>query len=194
MALNEGSRTPWGKADYIENIAPGIQRVGTPSHGGYKLDRERNAQVNARWRREGGWYEEDCEWAIVFLTFESTFQETASTEHVFRTDLENAHRAARGYYPDEYTAVTGTRVTLEQSHVLRRRKFEAENRDNYVAVSGWGDWHPKVPAGFVGVLARKGGVAVQGERWFLIPKADYDNKGELGIVIRPDHQEWSDHA
>lgn len=36
--------TPWGKADYEKVYAEGIVFYGTPSHGGFKLDRERNAR------------------------------------------------------------------------------------------------------------------------------------------------------
>jgi len=193
MTLKAGSRTKWGKADHVTNVAPGIQNVSTPGHGGYKLDRARNAEVHAAWRREGGWYEEDCEWSIVWLTFEQAFRDHAPTDHVFRSTLEQAHHTARQYYPDEYTAVTGSRVTPEQSRELRRRQFAADNRANYVATSAWGEWHAKVPAGFVGVVARKAGTDRTDQRYFLIPAADYEAREEFGLVIRPEHQEWSDH-
>lgn len=62
--------SPWGKVDGCETIAPGFLSVSTSSHGGIKLDRARNAKVPEQWRRPGGWYEEDSDYAIPFLVFE----------------------------------------------------------------------------------------------------------------------------
>ena len=74
-------RTPWGEAQRIERIAPGIEFVSTASHGGYRLDSERNSVVPRAWRAAGfnglparGWYEEDCDWSMVALTFSQFFQ------------------------------------------------------------------------------------------------------------------------
>jgi hypothetical protein len=72
--------TPWGRADYMEPVADGIMLVMTPRHGGFHLSPERNAQVPKRWRAASfnglawqGWYEEDCDWCIVVLTFPEEF-------------------------------------------------------------------------------------------------------------------------
>ena len=45
-------------------LAPGAWTLSTAGHGGIKLNRKRNALVPADARAKGGWYEEDCEWAI----------------------------------------------------------------------------------------------------------------------------------
>jgi len=73
--------SPWGAIDRVTEIAPGIVFVSTSSHGGFHLDDERNAQVPLRWRetswnRQGmaGWYEEDCDWCLVALTFPNVFE------------------------------------------------------------------------------------------------------------------------
>lgn len=75
--------TPWGVPDEQRELAEGIIFVGTPSHGGFWLDEERNALVPASWRKasfngqgEGGWYEEDCDWCLVALTFPGLFEAT----------------------------------------------------------------------------------------------------------------------
>jgi hypothetical protein len=73
--VRPGSGTPWGTADFVEVLAPGITSVSTPSHGGIHLSPERNAQVHPVWRSDNGWYEEDCEANIVLITF---FGELAS--------------------------------------------------------------------------------------------------------------------
>ena len=72
--------TPWGYADNIESVAEGIDFVSTPSHGGYRLSDDREEQVQkafpgfkpfaGNWK---GWYEEDCDWCVVVLTFPTLF-------------------------------------------------------------------------------------------------------------------------
>jgi len=59
-----GQRTPWGKAQDITGIGEGLWWVSTASHGGVKLDAKRNRLIPQAARMPGGWYEEDCKWAI----------------------------------------------------------------------------------------------------------------------------------
>ena len=70
--------TPWGHADYIKHIAPGIIFVSTPSHGGYKVERDVLRTMPKKYRVGGGWYEEDCEAVKVVLAFPKYF----SPDHV----------------------------------------------------------------------------------------------------------------
>jgi hypothetical protein len=56
--------SPWGAVQHGERLADGVFFVSTAGHGGIKLDRARNALVPEVFRKEGGWYEEDCDWAI----------------------------------------------------------------------------------------------------------------------------------
>lgn len=71
--------TPWGESDYVKDIGRGIIRADTPSHGGYWVpDHEAKAipaSYRARAERSNGgdWYEEDCEWASVAVTFPDLF-------------------------------------------------------------------------------------------------------------------------
>jgi hypothetical protein len=83
-SIRVGSHTPWGSADFAEELAPGIVIVCTPSHGGIHLDDERNAKVDLVWRNANGWYEEDCEANIVFATFfgELAGETTSSLERI----------------------------------------------------------------------------------------------------------------
>ena len=74
--------TPWGMAQSEETIGDGIVVYTTASHGGYRLSDERQAEVEARipefepWAGTG-WYEEDCDWAVVALMFPAAFPEDA---------------------------------------------------------------------------------------------------------------------
>lgn len=69
VTLKWGDRTPWGEAQEVEHVAPGIAIVSTAGHGGVKLSAARNREVPAPLRRAAGWYEEDCEFHIVARTF-----------------------------------------------------------------------------------------------------------------------------
>ena len=111
--MKEGDYTIWGKVQHVKERAPGIFEVSTSSHGGFKLDRARNARVAAAWRREGGWYEEDIDWAIVLFTFPELFESEDQRASVIST-LKN-------WLPDSYTEVTGQAVALEESFYLRER-------------------------------------------------------------------------
>ena len=60
--------TPWGPPQDIEELAEGVWRVSTASHGGLKLSRERWDSLPAAVRRtlfNPTFAEEDCEEPIV---------------------------------------------------------------------------------------------------------------------------------
>jgi len=76
--------------------------VITAGHGGFKLDPALNAQVPEVCRRRGGWYEEDCEWAIPFLVFPELFEEAHDHEWPFEMLQQDAINTLREYNPDAY--------------------------------------------------------------------------------------------
>lgn len=181
--VGEGMRTPWGKADSIEQIAPGIVFVGTSTHGGYKLEPSMNQKVNSVWRKQGGWYEEDVDYNIVHLTFPNIFDSSK---------VDSAKKALKHYYPDEYEKVTGESVKPEDSHVLRQRAFYKQHANDWISYAAWGDWHDKVPKGMVGVVAKKGGREGSGpEKYFLVPEKDYATRGENFVVDPSRHKEFN---
>ena len=72
----KNTSSPWGKVQTAEVIAPGIVSVTTASHGGILLSHERYQQMPERFRETfagGRWYEEDCDWAKVAVTFPDCF-------------------------------------------------------------------------------------------------------------------------
>lgn len=77
-----GAPTPWGPAETVRKIAPGIIIVSTASHGGAWLDEDRNLSVPSAWRQYAArwshgsgdqWYEEDGAILAVILTFPEYF-------------------------------------------------------------------------------------------------------------------------
>jgi len=168
-----GGRSPWGKIQVVEVILTGdIWVVSTAGHGGIKVSRSYQARIPKFIRREGGWYEEDIDWAIVAVTFPEAFKEK---------DVEGAHKTMVSWLPDEYRRLTGKEISAQESFVMRERKARAKHRDDWVVKGAWGDWHEAVPPGMVGVVATKGGRGGK-ERWFLVAENRY-TIGPIGYVI-----------
>jgi hypothetical protein len=76
--------TPWGKSDSVTELGAGIQFVTTAGHGGYYVPPALNSLVPMAWRDASfnaqgrfGWYEEDCDWSMVALTFPTIFPPAA---------------------------------------------------------------------------------------------------------------------
>lgn len=97
--MREGTRTPWGPAQYIEPVGPegGVYSVSTASHGGYyvpdvllsRIPQEARDYA-ARWSGSHNWYEEDCASAAVVLAFPELFTPRL---------IESAKLAAAQYFP-----------------------------------------------------------------------------------------------
>lgn len=184
----------WGKIDYIKEVAEGIQSISTPGHGGYKLDRKRNSMVHPAWRKKGGWYEEDCEYAIVWYTFPEAIVNTREHKPMTRDEvISESVYTLKNSYPDEYETVTGEKVTAEESRKVAEREFLAKHANDYIVVCAYGDWHKDVPSGMVGVEATLGGDrTIHGKRkYFLLPEDEYDTRDQFGYVIKPGANIWN---
>ena len=71
-------QTPWGHADQVKEIAPGIWSVSTPGHGGIYVAEWRRATMPAYLSADtpysgNGWFEEDCDWALACAAFPVEF-------------------------------------------------------------------------------------------------------------------------
>jgi hypothetical protein len=99
--------SPWGAVEHVTQLAEGIWQIDTASHGGIFLSDQRMAEMPVE-RREtkyskGGWFEEDCDWALVAVTFPDAFKD----EHV-----EIAREIVRNFHPAARMRVGGTFGTL----------------------------------------------------------------------------------
>lgn len=183
-------QTPWGPSQTCEPLGAGVVQVTTASHGGIHLAPEQNAKVHQAWRDAAGWYEEDCDWAIVAVTFQTLF-----SAYQFRL----AHATARDWMPDKYERVFGVTLLPAESHTRRMQMFQAATADKLVATAAWGSGQTHggrepVPDGMVGVIAciggRCGGRDAE-ERWFLVPTAEYQQREQFGFVVDEQrHAEW----
>ena len=103
-------QTPWGKSDSIEDIGNGILAVTTPSHGGYYVPLVLWATMPEPYQKTfagGTWYEEDCDWAKVVLSFPKLF----SPE-----EYQGAISTAKHYFPEDYDAVNSGYAEFRKTH------------------------------------------------------------------------------
>ena len=96
FTYREMRTTPWGEPDQPEGwrtVAPGIEWITTPSHGGFRLSRERYESMPERYRRASftrdQHFEEDCSWCAVVLAF---------PEHFPQSMRDSADRTWRSYF------------------------------------------------------------------------------------------------
>ncbi|MQB12394.1 hypothetical protein DXT96_21360 [Agrobacterium sp. ICMP 6402] len=171
--IQAGASTPWGMAQDSRRYADGIILHSTAGHGGFSLDEIANTVVHPLYRNDGGFYEEDCEWAKVAHAFPQLF--TAYERRM-------ADRTLRNYYPDAYERVMSVTLNASQSHLRERQEFESRHRNDWVVIAALNSDHEP---GFVECIATLGGIRGEtGERRFLVPRSDY-TIGRHGFVIDP---------
>jgi hypothetical protein len=178
FSIREGSRTPWGTADGVTHVAPGIASVFTPGHGGVKLSPARNKEVDPVWRNSNGWYEEDCEWAITAITH----REAYSAEH-----QKYAHESARRWFPDEYEKAVGKDparygvtdykpIAPGESSIRDEKVFFAANADKVQRI--WSASYSKDHEGMTEVLVSDvSSTGARGDnpaRTILVPSKEYE--------------------
>lgn len=165
--------TPWGMSQGAAVYADGVLFHSTASHGGFKLDRVRNAGLHPALRIKGGWYEEDGDWARVAVGYPDLF-----------TDREKAQadRTLRDWEPDAWEAVHGRLLTPEESFIRDREQFERDHALDWVVISAVrSDRYP----GFVETIATIGGRRDAAEtNRYLVPIDEY-SAGRHGFVIDP---------
>jgi hypothetical protein len=187
------TRTPWGPAQVATKIAPGIMFYSTAGHGGYHIsDRRRLTMPPALHDFEPmlpGWYEEDCEWAVVYLAFPQEMMQHDGMEQWNKVNAMAATTLAN-YCPDTWEKHFGIELRPGESHVKDERMFMAEHAEDWVAITAYGDWHERVPKGYVGICATKGGrrhiLAMVEAKYFLIPVEEYDARGPFAFFLKPD--------
>ncbi len=168
--------TPWGPSQSKEIYGDGVIFYETASHGGYQLDEKRNGLVAAPWRLDHGWYEEDTAWAIIAYTFPDLF-----------TPQERAQATSTlvACYPDQYEAVSGSKIAPGASAMREQKLFDARHIDDFVVVSAiFSAQNP----GHVEAIARR---ARDGkERRVLVPADEYGARSSHGFVLRPVHRNY----
>ena len=173
--------SPWGTVQYGQELADGIVTVSTAGHGGIRISDERLKQMPRALRLERKrWFEEDCEAGLVYWAFARDIGLTAE-------QVTMAEESVRNWYPEKWEAHTGQTLAPGQSLVRDEQVFAQQTADKFVVSSAWGDWHADVPAGYVGVLAKRRADGT--ERHFLVA-ADRYRYARTYVVDEDIDTEW----
>lgn len=170
-------RTPWGPSQGATWFADGIICHSTASHGGFELAAYRNAQIPIAMRSASGFYEEDCEWAIVAVTFPGFFSDR---------EQRLADQTMRDWHPDVWEEINGRQLSPDESRAKAEIAFNKAHADHWIVCSAIvSSRHP----GMVECIARRPcDPAVEAR--FLVGLAEY-RAGRFGFVIDPKrHQSY----
>ena len=169
------TQTPWGKSDSKKIITRGIVFYGTPSHGGYHVSKKLlqtmpKAFVDHNDLTRHGWFEEDCLWSFVALSFPLFFEK----------DLQLAHSTCKNWYPLEYEKAFNVKVSLEESLTLRENDFRNRTTNQYVVKTAFGDWKQGVPKGMVALLTQR--ESDHSIKWIIVQDSEYQQLGGHFVV------------
>ncbi|MBX5166809.1 MULTISPECIES: DUF7007 domain-containing protein [unclassified Rhizobium] len=167
--------TPWGGSQMAVIYADGIVAHNTAGHGGLHLSAARNAKIHPLLRKDTPWYEEDCEWAIVALSFPELFT-------AYERSL--AEKTIRNTWPDVWEAIYGCELTEGESWSKDRRAFDQRHAEDYIVTSAI---FSNQNTGMTEVVVVVGGnrKSNDDERRFLVPSDEYAGRGRFGFVIDP---------
>lgn len=184
-----GSRTPWGAAQHVEEVAPGIVQASCAGHGGYKLSPERNAAVNKLFRTSSGWYEEDLEWRAAAAAHPEAF---AYGDQSAAEAYEAAKASLRDWYPHKFKEAFGEPADETNSFMMRQEKeradteaFRAAHAADFVTTGGSRpSWCPK---GYSVITAEQR--STQTERTLVVADGWWERNGtnrtDTPIVVNP---------
>ena len=103
-----GCSTPWGEADEVIEVAPGIVEVGTPGHGGIWLSAARAKRIPGAGIPEpkgGAWFEEDLDYNIAIALHPAPFSKRdrgrGSSDGGAKATREAALRRLELFYGDD---------------------------------------------------------------------------------------------
>jgi hypothetical protein len=119
-------------------------------------------------RSEGGWYEEDAEWAVA-LTF----------PHLFTAfERRCADRTVRESWPDAWEAISGRLLAPGESHEKDRRAFD--HAADWIVISAITADHRSGSVDVVATIGGERGAAEQ--RRYFFPCDEYE-VGRFGFAI-----------
>lgn len=182
----------WGKPQQITTLAEGVVSVSTAGHGGIVLSKERNALVPADIRMEDGAYEEDCDWAIAWMSMRkagvipdnATWGKRSATE-IDPYAIQSLHR----WRPDHVKDLTGQDPDPNSPILLARRDYATAREQGLLLVvsATASSASNSVPPGMVGVVLSPAHPTQEGpdrskEVYALIEKDKYsDSRLDSGV-------------
>ena len=137
--------TPWGAVQQRKTLAPGIVRVSTAGHGGIYVAPWKHAEMPEPFRAIVGcagpnWYEEDCDWALVYAAFESQLIKEDSLAHTVVETLRQWH--ATTFNQEEYFAGYGAALLARATNFYESnsKKFQIGSMGSPSGKHESGDW------------------------------------------------------
>ena len=103
-----GSSSPWGPVQTVTLLGADAAAVTTASHGGLRVSLTALHRMPEPLRQtgysDGGWFEEDCDWALPYLALGlHAFEADAARGDTLRAVAE---RTVRAYHP-QHLALLG---------------------------------------------------------------------------------------
>lgn len=179
--------SPWGQVQDYTEFGDGVFFVSTAGHGGFKVPANLNRQIPDYMRKQGGWYEEDCDWCIPVLVLAHLFPDPKRQEA--------ARNTLRNWHPHSYARFFGVPVEelKGKSLIYDDELFKASVVDKWVCIAAYGS-HRTLDKGMVGLCCTLGEVRSHSveHRYYQVPAEQYQTRGSHGYVIRGDEQPWSD--
>lgn len=168
-----GSRTPWGAADSVTEVAPGIDTVGTSGHGGVKLSPGRNKMIPLPLRNSSGWYEEDCEINIPLRYFPAEFAALPHKRDRWTPESLQADsdQSIKDRFPDKWEVANGRELEPGESRQKDILIWAKAHETDFVVTSAR---KAESDPDLVRVTARRKSDGAEGE--YLIPKAEYESR------------------
>lgn len=173
--------TPWGVSQSVTQIARGIRSVSTAGHGGVLLSPTKNLLIPEYMRIDAGAYEEDCEWCIPAVFFETEWRAWADSTTWTNGDfqMECAWKTFKEWFPDAYEKFTGKVLEVGESYKNDQQILNDQVKESFIACAAWGDWQKGIPEGMVGILARRS--SDSNKIFCLVPKDEYKSKKNTAV-------------
>ena len=108
--MKQFKNSPWGHVQYQTVIAPNIVSVETAGHGGLKVLPRLNRCIPDYLRNDNGWYEEDCEWAKVFIGLEQYILSEGDERSINIIKKGDHKETLKNWYPDAFEKVYGKTI------------------------------------------------------------------------------------
>lgn len=177
----KGKSSPWGKIQDQWWVTPWLVGVSTSGHGGYKLPREWNSKIPQIMRIKGGWYEEDCEWSIVFSVLENQikrdmFNFKDSNTCSYNTMFNELYhvKCFRNYFPYAYESFFEVNLEEGESILKDQDTWRERNKDKWQSISAINLPNSNNARVFVSIGGNR--EAGNKEKMIIFPRDFYDSK------------------
>ena len=141
---NRSPITPWGRAQTVSVVMDGIKFYSTAGHGGLRVCTKLQKNIPEVLRHSGGWYEEDCAYAIPFYfnfdaikaySLENKMDGYSShdtvekvAEHFTKFDKEYYKEKIKRYWTAEWEIITGETVDISKDSYTTREVVEEQKK------------------------------------------------------------------